>query len=181
MVFAFVERVFCGFNVEEKVVVIEEFQDCGFFGSGGESCGMFNLNFIRKNFFVDEVHGDGGCVSMEFVLLFDESCSCCIVDFGLDATRKEGSWESFVSVGGDHRFGEDVLDSFRNNEPVNHAGEARAFFFVGGDLSVVIWCNFDFRFKRDGWGVIHIIFITVGFGVEVRLIVGVNNLLNASK
>ena len=142
MVFAFVERVFCGFNVEKKVVVIEKFEDGGFFGGSGVSCGMFNLNFIRKNFFVDEVHGDGGCVSVEFVLLFDERCSCCIVDFGLDATRKEGSWEIVVSVGGDHRFSEDVLDSFRNNEPVNHAGEACAFFFVGRDLSVVIWCNF---------------------------------------
>ena len=142
MVFAFVERVLCGFNVEKKVVVIEKFEDGGFFGGSGVSCGMFNLNFIRKNFFVDEVHGDGGCVSVEFVLLLDERCSCCIVDFSLDATRKEGSGKIVASVGGDHRFGEDVLDSFRDNEPVNHAGEAGAFFFVSGDLSVVIWCNF---------------------------------------
>ena len=142
MVFTFVGRVFCGFNVEKKVVVIEKYKENGFFGGSGVSCGMFNLNFIRKNFVVDEVHGDGGCVSMEFVLLFDERCSCCIVDFGLAATRKEGSWEIVVSVGVDHRFGEDVLDSFRNNEPVNHAGEACTFLFVGGDLSVVIWCNF---------------------------------------
>ena len=58
MVFAFVERVLCGFDVEKKVVVIEKFEDGGFFGGSGVSCGMFNLNFIRKNFVVDEVHGD---------------------------------------------------------------------------------------------------------------------------
>jgi len=142
VVFSFVERVFCGLNVEKKIVVIEKVEDGGFFGGSVVSCGMFDLYFIIKDFFVDKVHRDGGCVCMEFVLLFDERCSCGVVEFCLDSTRKEGAWEIVVVVGGDHRFGEDVFYSFWNNYPMDHAREACAFFVVGGGLSIVVRCNF---------------------------------------
>ena len=122
--------------------MIEKFEYSSFFGGSGVSSCMFNLNFISKDFFVDKVHGNGRCVGVEFVLVFDERCSCGVVDFCLDATRKECAWEIVVVVGGDHRFGENVFDSFRDDEPVNHAGEACAFFFVCWSLSIVVRCNF---------------------------------------
>ena len=122
--------------------MIEKFEYGSFFGGSGVSCCMFNLNFISKDFFVDKVHGNGRCVGVEFVLVFDERCSCGVVDFCLDATRKECAWEIVVVVGSDHRFGENVFDSFRDDEPVNHAGEACAFFFVCWSLSIVVRCNF---------------------------------------
>ena len=91
MVFSFVERVFCGLNVEKKIVLIEKVEDGGFSGGSGVSCGMFDLYFIIKDVFVNKVHRNGGCVCVEFVLLFDERCSCGVVEFCLIPRGKKVS------------------------------------------------------------------------------------------